>query len=67
MASGADGWLDGNPDHGLFVHETRVLSRYNATINGKAPICAAFSSLDQRTSIGYFILDRKSTRLNSSH
>jgi len=56
MASGSDGWLDGNPDHGLFVHETRVLSRYNATINGQAPICAAFSSLDQRTSIGYFIL-----------
>ena len=56
MASAADGWLDGHPDHGLFVHETRLLSHYSATINRNPPLPVAFSSISQHSSIGYYIV-----------
>src|SRR5438045_3767519 len=56
MAGDPNGWLNGDRDHGLFVHETRVLSHYYATIDRLRPLPVACSNLDQRSSIGYFIL-----------
>ena len=41
--------------HGLFVHQTRLLSRYRWLIDGAAPLTAALSNVEQHSSLGYYI------------
>jgi len=37
LAVGLDGFADEGTEHGLFVHETRLLSRYRWLIAGQRP------------------------------
>src|SRR5205085_5163810 len=56
FASGRDGQLDGGAEHGLFAHETRVLSRYRYLIDGEPPFPVALSNVEPHSWLGYYIL-----------
>ncbi len=45
----------GDSDQGLWIYQSRTLSRYLWTINGKQPQFSAFSPVTQNTSLGYYI------------
>ncbi|HEY0646781.1 glycogen debranching N-terminal domain-containing protein [Phenylobacterium sp.] len=55
LATAEDGAVTGEPDHGLFVSETRLLSRYRYLIHGRAPHLSSASNVAQRSWLGYFI------------
>jgi glycogen debranching enzyme len=55
MATGRDGFIDGGGDHGLLVHQTRLLSRYRYLIDGNLPRPVALSNVGQHTWLGYYI------------
>jgi glycogen debranching enzyme len=55
FASREDGVLDADPEHGLFVHETRLLSRHRTLIDGVEPFLVSASNVSQRSWLGYFI------------
>jgi glycogen debranching enzyme len=55
IATTLDGRIDDSPDHGLFVHETRLLSRWKYLIDQKVPSANAFSSIRQNQWLGYFV------------
>jgi glycogen debranching enzyme len=56
LATREDGVLFGAPDHGLFVQETRLLSRYRWLIDGAEPHAVSASNVEQRSWLGYFIV-----------
>ena len=56
LATGRDGFINGGPEHGLFVHETRLLSRYRHLIDGKPPKPVALSNVEQHSWLGYYII-----------
>ena len=55
LATARDGCITGDPDHGFFVHQTRLLSRYRYLIDGKPPLPVALSNVEQHTWLGYYI------------
>jgi glycogen debranching enzyme len=55
FATDLDGCVSDGPEHGLFVHETRLLSRYRYLINGEPFAPVALSNVDQHTWLGYYI------------
>jgi glycogen debranching enzyme len=55
LAADRDGCISGGPEHGLFVHETRLLSRYRWSIDGASPEPVALSNVAQHTWMGYYI------------
>ena len=55
MATERDGFIQDGADHGLFVHETRLLSRYRYLINGEPPLPIVLSNVEQHTWLGYYI------------
>src|SRR5947208_424541 len=55
LASGRDGFVTENSEQGLFVHETRLLSRYRYLIDGQAPQPVALSNVEQHTWLGYYV------------
>lgn len=55
LAGGTDGFLDGRADQGLFVHETRLLSRYRYGIEGKPLHPVSLSQITQRSWLGYYV------------
>src|SRR5919197_592405 len=55
LATGRDGFVTGGPDHGLFVHQTRLLSRYRYLIDGRPPRPVALSNVEQHSWLGYYI------------
>jgi glycogen debranching enzyme len=55
LAANTDGFLDASADIGLFVHETRVLSRLRWTIDGAQPYPVALSNVTQQSWLGYYI------------
>jgi glycogen debranching enzyme len=55
LATDRGGFIDNGPDHGLFVHETRLLSRYRYRIDGVPLFPVALSSVTQRSWLGYYI------------
>lgn len=55
MATDLDGQISGGAETGLFVHETRLLSRYRYLINGRSPIPIVLSNYEQHTWMGYYI------------
>jgi glycogen debranching enzyme len=55
LATGLDGFIDEGSEHGLFVHETRLLSRYRYLINGERPTPVALSNVEQHSWLGYYI------------
>src|ERR687883_984234 len=55
LATERDGFIRGGADHGLLVHQTRLLSHYRYLINGKPPRPVALSNVEQHTWLGYYI------------
>jgi glycogen debranching enzyme len=55
LATNVDGRIEGNPDHGLFVDETRLLSRWRYLIDGKPPLPNALSVIRQDHWLGYYV------------
>ncbi|MFL6245001.1 MAG: glycogen debranching N-terminal domain-containing protein [Thermoanaerobaculia bacterium] len=55
LATNVDGLIEGGPDHGLFVHETRMLSRWRYLIDGKPPLPNALSVIRQDHWLGYYV------------
>lgn len=47
LATHRDGSIDGGAEQGLFVHQTRLLSRHAVTLAGRAPLLAAGSNSRQ--------------------
>lgn len=56
MAATPEGLLDGGVDHGFFVHETRLLSRWEYRIAGEAPQPNALSAVRQNHWLGYYVI-----------
>ena len=56
LATDRDGFFDGGPNRGLFVHQTRLLSRHRISIDGKAPKPVALSNVTQGSWAGYYVL-----------
>lgn len=54
MTAGHNGMIE-DPDHGLFVHETRLLSRYRYLIDGAPPEPVALSNVEQHSWLGYYV------------
>jgi glycogen debranching enzyme len=50
-----DGFVDGGLHRGLFVHETRVVSRWRYLVDGRPWTPVALSNVDQHTWLGYYI------------
>src|SRR5689334_19621410 len=55
LATGQDGFLIDHSGQGLFVHETRLLSRYRYTIGDAVLYPVTLSNLTQRSWFGYYI------------
>ncbi|HET9743002.1 MAG TPA: glycogen debranching N-terminal domain-containing protein [Terriglobales bacterium] len=55
MWTNREGWAVDDQHHGLWIFQSRALSRYRWLINGKPPEFSAFSPLAQNSSIGYYI------------
>lgn len=56
MSSQRDGYLAAKRDQGLFVRETRLLSRYRCLLNDEAPQPVALSEVAHDSWLGYYIL-----------
>src|SRR5579859_627204 len=54
FATNPDGEIHGEPGHGFFVHETRMISRWAYLVNGKAPLRVASSNVEQHSWLGYY-------------
>jgi glycogen debranching enzyme len=55
LATDLDGQILGDPGHGLFVGETRMLSRYRYLLNGAVPQPVALSNVEQHSWLGYYV------------
>jgi glycogen debranching enzyme len=55
MATGRDGFIGDNAEQGLWVYQTRMLSRYRWLIEGKPPEMTANSNVRQHSWLGYYI------------
>lgn len=55
LATTPAGLVEGGPDEGFFVHETRLLSWWRYSIDGQAPPPNAVSSVRQHHWAGYFV------------
>jgi glycogen debranching enzyme len=75
LATGRDGFVRDGFEHGLFVHETRLLSRHVVRVDGEEPQPNALSNVEQHSWLGYYLLpvpgsdadrDRGSGRLQAA-
>ena len=55
LATDLNGLILGAPHHGLFVRETRMLSRYRYLLNDTIPQPIAVSNVEQHSWLGYYI------------
>ena len=55
LATDLDGFITGDARHGLFVGETRVLSRYRYLVEGKPPQVVVVSNVEQHSWLGYYV------------
>jgi glycogen debranching enzyme len=55
FAGESNGFIADGAEHGFFVHETRLLSRYGYTIDHQPPQLIACSNIAQHTWMGYYI------------
>lgn len=56
LATRRDGTIAGEHGHGLFVHETRLVSRLAYTIDGQRPEANVLSNVEQHSWLGYYLL-----------
>lgn len=61
-----EGWISGHSDQGLWVYQSRVLSRLLWTVNGTQPQLSAFSLVNQNSSLGYYIAAPKNWKETES-
>lgn len=57
LATDCDGFIHGGHEHGLFVHETRMLSRYLWLVDGTPMAPVALSAVEPHTWLGYYICE----------
>ncbi len=55
LATERDGFFNGGADRGLFVHQTRMLSRYRYLIDGRGWTPLALSNVEQHSWMGYYL------------
>ena len=55
LSTALDGFVPQNTSHGLYVHQTRLISNYQWLINGSEPFPVALSNVEQHTWLGYYI------------
>ncbi len=55
LATDLDGLIGDFPRHGLFVGETRMLSRYRYLVDDQVPQMVAVSNVEQHSWLGYYI------------
>src|SRR5687768_13672569 len=53
LAARRDGFIGAEPGHGLFVHETRLISTYRLLIDGEPPTPNVLSNVEQHSWLGY--------------
>ena len=56
LTTGLDGFVMEGTDQGLFVHETRLISRWRWRIDGDAPMPLALSNVEQHSWLGYYVV-----------
>ena len=56
LATDRNGFIEEASTHGLFAHETRLLSRYRLLIDGTALQPNALSNVEQCSWLGYYLL-----------
>lgn len=72
FATQRDGMLEPEPEHGLLVYKTRMLSRYHYLIDGKPLHAVVSSNVQQHSWMGYYIVvapsvDTEPIDASSSH
>ncbi len=55
MATNPDGIISKHKEHGLWVYQSRMLSRYRWLMNGHPPLMVSNSNLEQHSWLGYYI------------
>lgn len=55
LATATDGLIAGDPDHGLFVHETRLISQWRYLIDERPPSPNAYSPVRQNHWLAYYV------------
>ncbi|HWN43885.1 MAG TPA: glycogen debranching N-terminal domain-containing protein [Thermoanaerobaculia bacterium] len=55
LATDRDGFFDGGSQRGLFVHQTRLVSRWRWLVDGRPWTPVALSNVDQGSWLGYYI------------
>ncbi len=55
LAVGENGFIEGSGEVGLFVHETRLVSRLRYLVDGTAPRPVALSNVEQHSWLGYYV------------
>ncbi|WP_200947028.1 glycogen debranching N-terminal domain-containing protein [Lysobacter sp. Root494] len=56
LATDRHGFLHEGIEHGLFVDQTRLLSRYRCLVDGKPPLPVAQSKVAQHSWLGYYLI-----------
>jgi len=62
MATSPDGFVFKHEDHGLWVYQSRMLSRYRWLVNDEPPVMAANSNVHQQAWLGYYIASPASVK-----
>jgi glycogen debranching enzyme len=55
LATRRDGFINAEPEHGFFAHNTRLLSRYEYLLNGRPPSPTGLSNVEQHSWLGYYV------------
>ena len=55
MAAAPDGFIYGRSDEGLWIYQTRMLSKYRWLVNGRQPEYSASSPVEHHSWLGYYI------------
>jgi glycogen debranching enzyme len=56
MATSPDGFVFKHKEHGLWIYQTRMLSRYRWLLNGQPPLMVSNSNIEQHSWLGYYIV-----------
>jgi glycogen debranching enzyme len=55
LATRRDGFINAEPEHGFFAHNTRLLSRYEYLLDGRPPSPTGLSNVEQHSWLGYYV------------
>lgn len=56
LATDRDGFLHDGIEHGLFVDQTRLISRYRCMVDGEPPLPVVLSNVGQHSWLGYYLI-----------